>query len=773
MADIFDEIFNSEQPEVMPTMAPSSISGGDVFEQAAQESANLGQPVQLSGQEKLESYGARIVDTRPDGTQLLQLPNGHMHVLNEELGYSSSSPQVVEQIMQGQPLSKIIQMGESEQIMQAQPMAAVAAQYSENAPFIGSWIDEGAGAQGKLDRMAQAFRDVNPEAAAAVGISSAVINGALEAMPASRLLKGKQLYDAIMKLPNWKKYLSLGLTGAGITGAEAFVYGSGTGKDVEERLDNALGQAGFAAPIGAAANTIIPLAGTAIARGYQNIRSAMKNQGVSDIMKEFGISKDSAVILRDAFRDVDDLTVMLTNIRRAGEEGMIADADKAAAAVLDAAATADVAAGRIAGPAVERRAERAAGELKGVMDESIMPQQYTIGEQGESLYANANAYAKQIADSTRPAREEAYNKFYARRINYASDAGMNIERVLGRISPEMFQKVRAIAESEMRDNGIPKQIMADIADDGSIKFVQMPSAIELDYLKRAIGDIAFNKNIAQDALAAVEQRQARKLYSELNDAIGTASPLYRKATELGGDKISRERALELGTEVLSPKLDPKSFYDSYKAFNKGQQIYVRAGLRGEVERLMNTARASIATPEELTALRKTLAVFSDANTKTKMTTLLGREEAKQLNKELDKLRSALELRAELAVNSKTAQRGEIMGRIDEVTQPSVGELIAQVKPAAATQRLGQLATGATEEATAVKRSEILRDLARAMTEKKGEAAEKGLYKIYQSIRKQTASDADYQTAIDFMLGSVKLPAYLFGVESGIREIVNE
>jgi hypothetical protein len=759
--------------------APSLSELDDLTQQGAPSIMGESQPA-MSSMDKLSQYGARIVFTGADGSQVIQLPNGNMQVINESQGYSSTNPETVKAVMAGAPAEAIIRRGESENIMQQAPAGAVAAQFLEQAPFVGSYIGELTGKPEQMDRLAAAFRETNPKTATGVGIAGAITAGALEALPAAKLLKGKQIFDAIMRMPNWKKYMSLALTGAGVTGAEDIIYRAGTPDEAGQRVGGVLdelGQAAVPAGIGAGANVLFPLAGSVIAKGYERVKGGLLRTDLTDIQKQFGVSKESAIVIRDAFRDADELDVLLNNIKRAGDKGMIADADGTAQAILDTVIAVDASAGRIATQAVEGRAKEAGQELGKVMDESILPQKTFIGEQGETVAADTVDYARAIADRTRPIREKAYNKYYTTPIDYAASTGRAIEATLGRVPTDLMQKAIKIANAEMRMSPTlsgTRQIMADIADDGKIVFQEMPNPIQLDYIKRALGDVAYSKAIGKDAMGEIEQRQAQKIYSELNKAIGEASPSYRRATNLGGDKIARERALEIGQDVLNPNVTPTDFYRQQKNFTEGQRLFMRAGLRSTIEDTMNKARATINSPDvDINALRNTLSQLSSKSAQNKMKTVVGSDNANKLFKELDRLQAALELRAAVAQNSKTAQRLAVKGRVEELTEGGSLEALAMGRPLEATQRAVQAAAGVTKEMKAEQQSKILRELAKAMTEKKGEAAQQGMRVIYDAVRKNQASEADYQKAFEFMIDSVKLPAYVFGTEAAVEGYINE
>ena len=775
-----------DQQPVQPSPEQAGEMSINALHDIARDETAFG-GARLTGMDKLAEYGAKLVFTSRDGSQVLQLPNGSMQVLNEQMGYSSSNPAVADAIMKGAPLEAIIRRGESEHIMQTTPGKAVASQFVEKFPFMGSSVGEIGeevfgieNAAQNMDRMAAAFRETNPKTATGVGIAGSITGGLLQAIPASKLLGGKKIFDAIMRMPSWKKYLTLASSGAGITGAEDIIYRAGTPNEAGERLGSALDeltQAAVPAAIGGGANVLLPLIGSGLALGWANVRRGLLNSEVKDIMKEFGVSKEAATVIRDTFRDSDELDVLLNNISRAGDKGMIADADSAAAAILDTVIAVDTSAGRIASQAVEQRATQAGQELGQVMDEAVLDTPRILGKQGESMAMDTVDYAKQIADATRPQRQEAYNKFYQTPIDYAAPTGRAIEAALSRIDADLMQKAIKEANAEMKrkpELAGTRHIMANIDENGDIVFVEMPNAIQLDYIKRALGDVGYSKAIGQDAFGEMQQRRAREAYFELNKAIGDASPDYRIATNLGGDKIARERALEIGQEVTNPNVSPREFYRMQEKLTDGQRLYMRAGLRSTIEDTMNKARATIASPDvDITALRNTLRLLSDKGSQNKMKTVLGSKNADKLYKQLDRLQAALDLRAMVAQNSKTAQRLAVKGRVEELTEGGSLEALAMGRPLEATQRAVQAAAGVTKGAKQEQQSQILRELAKAMTEKKGEAAQQGMRVIYDAVRKNVATDADYQKAFEFMIDSVKLPTAVFAIEGTARGQMND
>ena len=92
------------------------------------------------------------------------------------------------------------------------------------------------------------------------------------------------------------------------------------------------------------------------------------------------------------------------------------------------------------------------------------------------------------------------------------------------------------------DKPQPQQILADIADDGTVSFSTLPNLRQLDQIKQAIGEVGF-KEVDSFGRPTADALDAVNWYREISNRLKEASPEYRKAVELGGDKISLDNAL--------------------------------------------------------------------------------------------------------------------------------------------------------------------------------------------------------------------------------------
>jgi uncharacterized membrane protein YheB (UPF0754 family) len=137
---------------------------------------------------------------------------------------------------------------------------------------------------------------------------------------------------------------------------------------------------------------------------------------------------------------------------------------------------------------------------------------------------------------------------------------------------------------------------------------------------------------------------------------------------------------------------------------------------------------------------KAVTDMSSGNARTKIRALMGAE-ADALLKQVDEAAQSAVVRTAMATNSKTAIRGNIKQTVQEMTTPGVlGQAMAG-EPINSSKALIQAITGQTEEFTAQQRQRIFEDIARALTEKRGNTALAALDYLEQAMRGQPLTAA--------------------------------
>lgn len=670
-----------------------------------------------------------VVMTTKDGGRVVRSQSGKLSFVSP--AYSTSDPEQVRRIMEGESGAQVSRSGMQEGIIAQAPAAARLTKLVEGTPFVGSYLDELIGAfagpeatQG-VRALSSAMEETRPGQSLGLNLGGAALGTAatIAATPA-------RLAAALVPSTSARMLPSVGRAAAtsGVLGAvEGGIYGAGLGEG-ESRAETAGTGALFGGLLGGALGGAAPL----VAAGAENVAGLFRRSDVAKIASDLGISREAATVIKNTFDQGGDIAAARAAIQRAGSEGMLADAGFAAQALLDASAATGGRAGQIAREAVEGRMTRTGEALDKTLDTVL-----GTAPLGPRTAVDA------IAERTAPARELAYTAAYQTPINYAAPQGMKIEEVLGRVAPDDLIAGIVEANKEMRSNGmVNQQIMAVLDASGNVQFLrEMPNVQQLDEIKKALQKIAYDNTDDFGRLTGTGKRYAR-LAGELRDAVADAVPDYRTAVSIGGDKLAEERAFMLGRDLLSTRTEIEDIgFELGKKPSAAQVEAAKSGLRSYIAKVLGDVRA-VPSDMNLDARQVVKAVtdMSSDNSRAKIRALMGAE-ADALLKQVDEAAQSAVVRTALATNSKTAIRGSIKQTVDELTTPGVlGQAMAG-DPINTSKAIIQAVTGQTEEFTAQQRQRIFEDIARALTEKKGKTALSALNYLEQAMRGQPLTAA--------------------------------
>ena len=635
--------------------------------------------------------------------------------------------------------------------LQQAPLTAQALKVAEGIPLVGGWIQDIAGAvspelQAKTKAVSEAKQSQDPIESTALQVGGAVVPSII----AAPVVAPASFVNWLSKLPTVQKMVAVGGSGGLLGLVEGAVSGAGRGGE-DGRMEGAV----EGGSIGAAGGLFGGLLPPAVIKGYENLKVSFRNVGAEDIAKSLNISVPSAQVLSATFRDAGtDIKSALQNIFNAGEEGMLADSGFAAQALLDASASTGGRASQITSEEVTGRAARQGAALSTSMDDAlgVLPK---VDDQA----ADALDMAENIASSTKVQRQEAYDPAYGTPIDFSSTAGREIERVFDAL-PDRF-KGAAIerANEKMRLEAYktgkpqPEQILADIADDGTVSFSTLPNLRQLDQIKQAIGEVGF-KEVDNFGRPTADALDAVNWYREISNRLKEASPEYRKAVELGGDKISLDSALELGLGMLKPSMSVRDVVRGMKGSDAVEKQYAKLGVRSSIDDLISNVKATIASPDiDINTLRTVFTQLSSKNSRDKIKMLLSASEAKQLFKDLDQAQMSLALRAAVAMNSKTSIRITQKEIVDDMTDIGAFAHLLRLEPAKASQSVVQKVTGETDALGVAAKQEIYTDIARALTQIKGKEASNALKIIMRASKAEQVSDAELKAVSDLLLAN--------------------
>jgi hypothetical protein len=456
---------------------------------------------------------------------------------------------------------------------------------------------------------------------------------------------------------------------------------------------------------------------------------------VSLIADEFGVDRRTAAVIKRHLVN-DDLDAAQARLAQIGDGAMLADAGPGTSQALDTAAQMGGKALRTARDRVSTRTQEASQKMTAGLDRVL------------GTAKGVNTSARDIASRTSKTRQKAYERAYSAPIDYSEQAGRNIEATLERIPPKTLKSAVDEANEAMQAAGARnQQIMAEISDDGSVVFREMPNVQQLDEIKKALGDKARSEVDAFGRMTAAGIR-ANRLAGDLKAAVAEAVPNYGRAVKLGGDKIAEDQALDVGRRLLSAKTSVEDVAQTMRGASQEARIAAKQGLRENIENTLSNVRRTVSDPDvdSREAMQLVKDLSSRANRK-KLQYVLGQNGSKALLRELEQAEAALALRAAISSNSATAIRTAGRESLQAATEPGAVRTLAEGRPVEAGQKIIQALTGATGEARIEMTERIAAQIADALTGIRGKDAERALRLARQAMSGQPIKDAEAQFVV--------------------------
>ncbi|WP_170545294.1 hypothetical protein [Ruegeria arenilitoris] len=729
---------------------------GDIQQRIADRRAELARQGNLTGmQERIakrrQQLSSELVATTDDGGQVFKLQDGSLSFKSP--GYATNDQARIQEIMQGAKPVDLVQRDLDQERIAENPVAARAQEFVQGTPFVGEWADEAVGmvspqAAENMRLTSDAMERQHPGQSAALNVTG----GIATAIPLAAGAGATKAADFIAKGSNMlTRGIRAGAVAAPVGAAEGASSFAGRADEGERLIEGAKG-AGIGGTLAAFLGPVASLTG----EGIVNIARRVKKLDIRSIADELDISPQAARIVKQGLVS-DNLDEAQARLAQLGEDALLADAGPSTGALLDAAATTGGKALNAARDAADGRAAVAGKRLPQVLDN-------VFGKPKGTKTA-----AREISQNTAPARKRAYDAAYAQPIDYANTSGRNIEGILSRVPPRTLRTAIDEANEAMTASGQRnQQIMAQIADDGSVTFQEMPNVRQLDEIKKALDGIA-RESVDQFGRMNAKGLRARKLASELRDATKQAVPFYGRALRLGGDKVQRDEGLALGKNLLfkgTAVEDVKAFLNQGVS-NEARQA-VRQGVRESIEQNLSNVRRTITDPntDAREAMQLVKEMSSRANVE-KLRLVLGGPRADRLLNELDRSATALELRAAIAQNSKTAIRQSIQGQVAEETTPGLVRRTAGNlgNPLDAAKEVTQSITAIDPRSMSAREREIFAEIAKALTGIKGKDAQDALRAVRGALKGQPIKDAQAQLIGRVVAGASALGIYQSGMQS--------
>jgi hypothetical protein len=642
--------------------------------------------------------------------------------------YSTTDPEELARMRRGELPGEMYQQRMAEDIVRQNPMTAYGSSFSRGVPFVGSYLDEAAGmispeAEARAKTMQQSMQRAAPLTDIALQTTSGILGtgAGMYALPAR----------ATTPLLRTGERALYGVLTGGLEGA---ISGYGEGETPEQRKQRALSGSMLGAATGAFGGGVQGAIESVAMRDLQNI-------GLPQLAKELNISEKAAGIVRSTIIAGGDLAAAQRRIRDLGEEFTLASAGPATAVLLDASAA--------QGGAALTELQRA---MPGMRQQSRQSMETTLDETLGTRGLGVKTIVEEAGARTKEVRDEAYSIVYGKPISYATGApGEEVLGVLDRISPRIKNQALIRANEMMAaDLNIPKsrQINFVLNDDGTVSIEELPNVMQLDYIKRALGNIAEDSKDPITGVLKDEGIAANLLYGQLNNAIENAVPGYRAAVNLGMDTIQERQAIRLGTQFFGKGTTIEDITRLLASANTGARAQIKESLarmvRTNIDETISRARATIANPDaDLQEVKQAVSLLSSRDSQNKLKLILPKAEVDKLMQELERGIEVIGIEGTVARGSATASRQALQRQVEQATQPGVIQSLATGDIPGSARKVVQNLTGQTENMAQEELNQVFADIARSLINTRGAEARRiiGLIRKYQNTKNLSEAEA--------------------------------
>jgi len=657
-------------------------------------------------------------------------------------GYITSDPSIVEGIMKGITPADTQTAVMQEEFVQKNPLISGFTSAVQDVPFVGSYTDEAIDLvfgkkAGDAARYAnEAYKERRPKQAIAGAIAAGVVTS-----PA-----------VIALAPEWAlSYVASGasilrqmgraaLIGMPAGGIEGFLSGFGRGED-GERLETATVDGAIGTAAGGIFGSIFPPAKEFISFVWKNI----KGRSVKQISNKLGISINASKVIRTALEN-DDIDAAQAALERAGSSSMLADAGPGTQNLLDVTVTSGGTSPRLVRQAVDQRAEEAGDTMTSVLDDVLgAPQGLKTTQSG-------------IRVETAPQRSSTYKSAYSKPIDYSAPRGL---RILDRLKRVPQSAINAANKLMILEGNASSQILATVSDNGTAVFKTLPDVRQLDYITRALNQVAEQQNATGKLGGTTPEGVATgKLSQIIRNILKKEVPEYADALKVSEESIRRVQAVETGYSILDGKTTRETVADSLKKMNPTELQEARQGLRSSIDDTLAKVKAVASDANiEIREFKKLADNLRSRASREKMRLLIGDEATDALYKKLDEAVVTLELRATISRNSKTQVRDSITGKVEEITAPGPLATLLSGEPIYATKKLVQVITGTTDEARALRKMGIYDEIAGVLISLRGKEAQNALRLIRGAVDGDVVTTQQAEKIAKILTSSAGMASY--------------
>lgn len=503
------------------------------------------------------------------------------------------------------------------------------------------------------------------------------------------------------------------------------LYGLGSGED-GDRAKSALIGGGLGAVGGAAIPTLAAGASTALQLGADHAAQAAVARGA-------GVDPSVAQLLTRTLSADGTLGPQgLANMQAAGGEAMIADAGPNARGLLDTSIQRGGPGAVTAINRVDQRVGRDTAAVATALDSSL------------GAPEGVNAAQANIRNAARAGVNDAYdgpNGAFAQPIDYASEPGRRLEGIINRIPPRIANRAIASANERLTYNQTPnQQIRANIADDGTVTYHEMPNVRQADAIRRALNEIRDDGTDPVTNKMNSDAQFASQMSGDLRDALRDAVPQYATALRTAADPLGRQSAVAFGARMLSPSVTRDQVATETARYTAPEQDALAQGVRSRIDDLMaNVTRTVRDGGTDAREAYKAIRDLSSRANREKLTLAIGQQRAQPLFDELDRAGQSFALRGRLADNSLTFARGAAKEMVDQQTAPNALQVLGQGKIADAPKQALSYLTGQSPAAILARQDAIYSQLSDFLTRPTAQAIPN--FQAMTNFGTQTAANA--------------------------------
>ncbi len=281
--------------------------------------------------------------------------------------------------------------------------------------------------------------------------------------------------------------------------------------------------------------------------------------------------------------------------------------------------------------------------------------------------AGLRATEARLLDESKPRVKAAYDKAYGTPIDYASESGQALERLLKgrRIPAAAWRKANEILELEEKQS---QQILARIGDDGTVTLERLPDIEQIDAIKRAMDDLIESEKDIKGKLS----NKGRILYNTSKDMLRLTDSLvpdYGRARDFAAVPRQAIDAMETGYDAIATEgMTADRLAAEMRGMTPEQVDWLRSGARSAVEEMMARTKESLVPNPTRTGfvsvksvgdadVQTALKGLSSGRARDKLRLILGDEDAEALFDSIDRTMTAIKVEASSLPNRRRQARG--------------------------------------------------------------------------------------------------------------------